>query len=110
MKASQLNRGQERRLMYVENKNGLLMGEQAWVGWVEFSRTGRTVFFKGRSFKAIGGRGVSGNFIDEETGHEYWISGIKARGSNGHPAEGRLTPAVDEDAKQEYERAKGLRL
>ena len=92
--------------MHVEGKGCLLDGEKARVGWVEFSKTGRTVFYRGRSFKSIGGRGVSGNFIDEETGFEFWISGIKARGSNGHPSERRTSIAVDEDAKAEYERVK----
>jgi hypothetical protein len=34
--------------------------------------------------KAIGGRGVRGNFRDERSGEEFWISGIKKRGSNAH--------------------------
>jgi hypothetical protein len=106
MKATQLNRGLHRRLMYIENKHGLLEGERAWIGWVGFSRTGRTLFYKGRSFIAIGGRGVSGNFMDEETRDEYWISGVKTRGSNSHPAEARVHVAVDDDARDEYERIK----
>lgn len=89
--------------MYVENKHGLVDNARARIGWVEFSKTGRTVFYKGISLKAIGGRGVSGNFIDEATHEEYWISGIKKRGSNAHPTES-VIPVVDEDAKDEYER------
>lgn len=106
MKPTQLNRGQSQRLMYVENKEGLLEGARAWIGWVAFSKTGRTLFYKGRSFVAIGGRGVAGNFMDAETREEYWISGVKQRGSNQHPSEPRVTVMVDDDARQAYERAK----
>jgi hypothetical protein len=104
MGASQLNRGQPRRVMYVENKEGLLEGARAWIGWVTFSKTGRTIFYKARSFRATGGQGIRGNFRDEETGEEYWISGVKVRGTNAHAAEGTVKPIIDEDAKEEYAR------
>ena len=103
MKTNQLTRGEERRVMYIENKNGLIDGACARIGWVSFSKTGRTVYYKDRVLKAIGGRGVRGNFVDEKTGEEFWVSGIKKRGSNAHPAEA-VVPAVDGDAKEEYER------
>ncbi|VAX04387.1 hypothetical protein MNBD_GAMMA19-644 [hydrothermal vent metagenome] len=49
------------------------------------------------------GRGIAGNHFDEETGEEYWVSGIKKRGSNAYWAES-ASIAVDDDAKEEYER------
>jgi hypothetical protein len=49
------------------------------------------------------GGGVVGNFFDTETGEEYWVSGVKKRGSNAHPAE-PVTVAVDDDALEEYRR------
>jgi hypothetical protein len=67
MKTNQLTRGIERRVMYVENKDGLIDGSPARIGWVRFSETGRSVYYKGRTLKAIGGSGVRGNFRDEET-------------------------------------------
>jgi hypothetical protein len=103
MKVSQLTQGDKRRVMYVENKDGLIDGERARVGWVEFSKTGRTIRYRGRSFSAIGGRGIAGNFIDLETGEEYWISGIKKRDSNQLPGTS-VRPVVDDDASAEYER------
>ena len=103
MKANQLTQGHERRVMYLENKDGLLEGAHARIGWVTFSKTGRTVFYAGRSLKAIGGRGVRGNFIDEQSGEEFWVSGIKKRGSNAHANES-TSVVVDDDAKDEYER------
>jgi len=36
MKVSQLTKGLQRRLMYVENKDGLIDGERARIGWAEF--------------------------------------------------------------------------
>src|SRR5688572_4297816 len=107
MKPTQLNRGMKRRVMYVENKDGMLEGAKAWIGWVRFSKTGRTVYYRGRSLAAIGGRGISGNFVDEETHEEYWVSGIKSRGSNTHPAEAALPVSIDDDAREEYERIRG---
>ena len=103
MKANQLTRGEERRVMYIENKNGDIDGAAGRVGWVTFSQTGRSVYYRGRTLKRAKGGGVSGNFYDEATGQEYWVSGVKIRGSNAHPAESTKI-LVDEDAREEYER------
>jgi hypothetical protein len=103
MKSSQLTQGLERRLMYLENKDGLLDGVQARIGWVSFSKSGRTVYYGGRSLKAIGGRGIRGNFMDEQSGEEFWISGVKKKGSNTH-ADVATSVVVDDDAKDEYQR------
>jgi len=102
---TQLNRGLKRRLMYVENKDGLIAGSDARIGWVTFSKTGQTVYYRGKSFLKAGGQGVRGNFIDTETGEEYWISGVKKRGSNAHWAES-ASVVVDEDAQDAYREAK----
>ena len=104
MKTSQLTRGHKRRVMYVECKDGEVDGAQAWIAWVEFSKSGRTVYFKGRSLVRAKGGGVSGNFVDTDSGEEFWISGIKKRGSNTHPAESAVRVLIDSDAKEEYER------
>lgn len=101
MKKTQLTKGLQRRLMYVENKDGLIDGERARIGWVEFSKSGRSVRYRGRSLCSIGGRGISGNFMDEETREEYWVSGVKERGSNAHPYS-TVRVVVDDDAQNEY--------
>lgn len=100
---NQLNQGRSRRVMYVENKQGLVDGVRARIGWVDFSKTGRTVRYRGLTLIAIGGRGVAGNFMDEATRDEYWVSGVKQRGSNTHP-EAPVAVVIDEDARGEYER------
>ena len=103
MKSNQLTRGEEKRVMYIENKDGDIDGVSGRIGWVTFSQSGRSVYYRWRTLKRAKGGGVRGNFYDEATGQEYWVSGVEGRGSNAHPAE-RTEVAVDEDAREEYER------
>ena len=103
MKANQLTKGQDRRVMYVENKNGDLDGADARIGWVSFSKSGKSVYYRGRTLLRNGGQGVKGNYVEEDTGEEFWVSGIKKRGSNTHWAESPKV-LIDEDAQEEYER------
>ena len=98
---NQLTRGLNRRLMYIENKGGDIDGIAARIGWVEFSKTGRTVYYRGRELLSIGGRGIRGNFLDATTREEYWISGVKRRGSNTHCAES-IEFEIDPDALDAY--------
>jgi len=88
--------------MYVENKEGLLDGANGRIGWVTFSKTGQTVYYRGRSLKKATGGGIRGNFFDTETGEEYWVSGVKKRGSNAHWAESNVSVEIDADALEEY--------
>ena len=99
---TQLNRGLERRVMYIENKDGLIDGKNARIGWVTFSKSGQTVYYRGRALQKNRGHGIRGNFFDTETGEEYWISGVKTRGSNVHPAEPAPAVQIDPDALDEY--------
>lgn len=103
MKTNQLTQGESRRVMYVENKNGDIDGSRARIGWVEFSKSGRTVYYRGRKLQRA--NGISGNHIDVVSGEEYWVSGVKKRGSNAHWAE-TIEICVDDDALDEYERQK----
>ena len=91
--------------MYVENKDGDIDGVRARIGWVEFSKSGLSVYYRGRILKRAKGGGISGNHYDEETGEEYWVSGIKKKGSNAHWAES-VEAHIDEDAIEEYEKIK----
>ena len=102
---SQLTRGAERRLMYVENKSGEIDGVDARIGWVSFSKTGLTIYYRNRSLKSLKGGGVAGNYFCESTGEEYWVSGRKKRGSNVHWAES-ASVHIDEDAIEEFQRIK----
>jgi len=66
MKRNQLTRGQMRRVMYIENKDGLLDGASAHIGWVEFSKSGRSVYYRGRTLHASK-QAIAGNFVDAES-------------------------------------------
>lgn len=96
---TQLTKGNKRRVMYVENKDGDIDGAAARIGWVTFSKTGQSVYYRGRTLAKA--NGIAGNFRDVDSGEEYWISGIKKRGSNAHWAES-VSIQIDEDARDEY--------
>ncbi|HEY4031695.1 MAG TPA: hypothetical protein VGM25_15235 [Caulobacteraceae bacterium] len=106
---TQLNRGLRRRVMYVENKDGLIDGVNARICWVAFSKTGQTVYYRGLTLQKSSGAGVRGNFFDIDNGQEYWISGVKTRGSNAHPAEQGVRVEIDADALDEYRAIRGER-
>lgn len=99
---NQLNRGMRRRIMYVENKDGTIEGVPARIGWVDFSKTGQTIYYRGLILQK--GNMIRGNFFDVITGEEYWVSGVKKRGSNSHPAERSIEIAIDPDALAEYQK------
>ena len=96
---NQLTKGENKRVMYVENKDGYIDDYSAHIGWVTFSKTRENSLLFGR----LTGGGISGNHFDEETREEYWISGIKKRGSNAHWAASTKVK-INEDAREEYER------
>ncbi|MEH6808418.1 MAG: hypothetical protein V7651_06165 [Hyphomonas oceanitis] len=102
-KRTQLTRGQKRRVMYVENKSGEIDGVAARIGWVTFSKSGQSVHYRERTLTKA--NGVAGNFVDVENGDEYWVSGIKKRGSNVHWAEG-VAVVIDDDARDAYNELK----
>ena len=98
---NQLTRGLQRRLMYVENKDGDIDGARARIGWVEFSRSGRSVYYRGRTLRRMKGGGVAGNFIDVDTGEEYWVSGVKQNRRDVHWSD-HIEVTIDDGAKTEY--------
>ena len=87
--------------MYVELKTGFQDNGPAWIGRVAFSKTGRTVYYRGRELARIRGGGIRGNYYDVETGDEYWVSGVKKDGSDRHWA-GSGPVEIDPDVQHEY--------
>lgn len=84
--------------MYVENKGNGLDGPGR-IGRVSFSKTGRTIYYRGRAFRSLNGQGFKANYYDVETREEYWISGPKKNGADklyGGVVE------VDDDVREEY--------
>lgn len=87
-------------IMYLENKsnghNGL-----AWIGFVEFSKSGQTVYFDNKALKKLKISGISGNYFDIETGEQYWVSGVKKNGQDRHPlGSGKIM--LDKSSIEEY--------
>jgi hypothetical protein len=77
------------RRMYIEQKTDgprqLAHKGPALLADVSTSKTGSTLYALGKTFQTLKGRGVYGNYRCLEDGNEYWISGIKKRGTNRHP-------------------------
>ena len=104
----QTDRGQRTRVMYIENKSQSGDSGPARIGRVVFSKSGQSISYGGKRFHRIKGGGIRGNYYDEETLEEYWISGVKKNREDRHWA-GSGPVEVDEDAREEYEREIGLR-
>ena len=86
--------------MYIEDKSGGLLGP-ARIGRVSFSKTGRTIYYRGRSFQSLKGLGFKANYYDVETGDHFWVSGPKRDG--GDALYGGSTPIeIDDDVRVEY--------
>lgn len=88
------------RIMYIEDKSSGLDGV-ACIGRVYFSKTGRTLYYKGQSFRSLKGGGFKSNYYDIETGDEYWISGPK-KDENNRLYGGNRDVHIDEDIREEY--------
>jgi hypothetical protein len=88
------------RIMYIEDKSHGLSGP-ARIGRVEMTKLGKTIYYRGRTFRTLGGRGFKANFYDVETGEEFWISGPRRDGRDRLYGE-RVAVAIDEDVRTEY--------
>ena len=87
--------------MYIECKTGHGDRGPARIGRIEFSKSGRTLYYQGKSFQSCNGQGATGNYFDVETGEEYWISGPKKSGQDRHWSGGGKV-AIDEEIAVEY--------
>lgn len=86
-------------LMYIELKTGYSDDGPAWIGYVKTSQSEKTIYFNDHAFQKYIGN--YSNYIDVETGDEYWISGLKRRESNRHWA-GHGKIMIDQRAVKEY--------
>jgi hypothetical protein len=85
------------RIMYIERGGGL--AGPGRIGRVSFSKTGRTVYYHGRTLRSLNGCGYKTTHFDTKTGREYWISGPRKDGQDTfYPGEVK----VDEDVREEY--------
>ena len=88
------------RIMYIECKAGGLTGP-ARIGRVAFSKTGKTLYYGGRTFQSLKGHGFKANFYDIQSGEHYWISGPRKDGADRLYGE-RIPVEVDADVRLEY--------
>ena len=87
------------RIMYIERKAGNLTGE-AWIGRVTFSKTMRSVHYKGKTYQKTKSD-YKYNFFEVESGDTFWISGCKKNG--GDRIYGETSPIyIDDDVRTEY--------
>ncbi len=86
------------RIMYIEDKRDGLIGP-ARIGRVTYSKSGRTLYYGGKSFAPVSG--YKYNHIDEEAGDHYWISGPHKDGKDRLYGE-RIPVEIDEDVREEY--------
>lgn len=86
--------------MYIEDKSGGLDGP-ARIGRVTFSKSGRSISYRGRTFQSLSGREFKANYFDVETGEHFWISGPK-RDGNDRLYGGSKPVEIDEDVSKEY--------
>lgn len=89
------------RIMYLENKSAQGLNGAGRIGRVRFSKTHKTVYYKGHVFHSLGGKGFKANYYDEATGDEWWISGPRLDGDDRLYG-GQHGVEIDEDVAEEY--------
>ena len=86
-------------IRYIELKTGYNDNGPAWIGKVKESKSGKTIYFNDHAFQKY--HGAFSNYIDIETGDEYWISRVKKNGEDRHWAgSGKIT--IDRKVIDEY--------
>src|SRR5688572_27735432 len=86
------------RIMYIENKANGIRG-LARIGRVTFSKSGKSLYYQRHLFQSLDGGGFKANYLNTNTGEEYWISGCKKDG--GDTLYGGVIE-VDDDVLEEY--------
>ena len=86
------------RIIYIERKTDGVDG-LARIGRVTFSRSGKSIYYRGQEFAKLYPRGFKANYCCVQTGEEYWISGCKKRGGDRLYAG---TIEIDDDVAEEY--------
>jgi hypothetical protein len=86
--------------MYIEDKSTGLSGA-ARIGRVTFSKSATTVYYRGRAFQSLKGRGFKANYFDKENGSHFWISGCRKDGADRLYGE-RASVEIDDNVREEY--------
>ncbi len=93
--------GKKTRIMYVERITLLNHNGSASIGRVSFSKSGRTIYYRGKTLQSLRGSGIIGNYVDVNSGVEYWVSGPKRNGQDRHWA-GKGVVKIDAEVVDEY--------
>jgi hypothetical protein len=100
--------GHKKAIRYIEQKTDgntdLNHRGPAVIGEVTYSKTGKVMYDKGKTFEPI--RVYSANYECVEDGNEYWISGVKKNREDRHWI-GAGPVQIDEDVREEYLRLVG---
>ncbi len=89
------------KLTYIELKTGYSDNGPAWIGLVEFSKTGQTLYFDNKALKRQKIPGSNSNHYDIESGEEYWVSGVKKNRQDRHWA-GSGKILIDKSSINDY--------
>jgi hypothetical protein len=89
------------RIMYVESKATGLEGP-ARIGRVFFSKSGKTLYYRGLRFQSLKGHGFKANYFELASGDHYWISGPR-RDKDDRLYGGSRGVLIDDDVRVEYQ-------
>ena len=67
---------------------------------MSFSKTGKTIYYQGKTFQSLKGAGFKSNYFEVDSGEEYWISGPKRNGQDALYGGGGAE--IDDDVREEY--------
>ena len=87
--------------MYIEDKSQSLNGT-ARIGRVTINRTGKSLTYGGRTFQSLKGAGFKANYVDVETGDQFWISGPQKDGRDRLYDGSTASVEIDDDVADEY--------
>jgi hypothetical protein len=97
-KESRLSRS---RIMYIESKSEGLEGD-AVIARVYFSKSGKTLYYKGLRFQGLKGAAFKADYFDTQSGDFYCISGPR-KDQNDRLYGGNQGVLVDDDVRDEYQ-------
>lgn len=86
------------RIMYIECRSDNYTGP-ASIGLVKYSKTGKSVHYKGKTFETLDGSSHNANYFDIDTGDPYWISGCC---KDGRDAKFTMKVNIDADIREGY--------
>jgi hypothetical protein len=89
------------RIMYVESKAAGLEGP-ARIGRVYFSKSGKTLYYRGLRFQSLKGHGFKANYFELASGDRYWISGPR-KDKDDRLYGGSRGVLIDDDVQVEYQ-------